>query len=266
MSVVAALLDHRAALGAVRRSLPPEGAPVVACRTVQGLLRVLESRLVEAVVLGGRIARTIELAPIRARYPKVPLVVFGAYRSDDAELLLTWQRMGVAAVAVEGMDDPLVGDLVMRHAVSARRRAALAHAPRMLRLTEPLQHAAWELLLAGPGQPPRTIQIARSLGISREHLSRQFGAGGAPSLKRVTDLLTVLAALSLLGNPAYSVPVVARFLGFSTPSHLRAVIRRIAGVPVGEAIRLADREILARFLRGRARSHKGSPGRTRPLA
>ncbi len=124
----------------------------------------------------------------------------------------------------------------------------------MLRLTEPLQHAAWELLIAGPGWPPRTIQIARSLGVSREHLSRQFGAGGAPNLKRVADLLTVLAALSLLGNPAYPIPAVARLLGFTTPSHLRAVIRRITGVPAAEAIGLPDREVLSRFVRGGGRS------------
>ena len=160
----------------------------------------------------------------------------------------------MAAVAIEGVDDPLVGELVMRHSVSTRRRLSLADAPRMLRLTEPLQRAAWDLLVAGPGRPPRTIQIARTLGLSREHLSRQFGAGGAPNLKRVADLLSVLSALSLMGNPAYAVPAVARLLGFTTPSHLRAVIRRITGLPVAEAVRLTDREILAKFARGGARS------------
>lgn len=205
-------------------------------------------------MLGGRAARGLEMVPIRSSYPKIPVVVFGPFRSDDAQLLLSWHRLEVAAVAIEGVDDPVVGELVMRHTVSARRRLSLTDAPRMLRLTEPLQHAAWELLVAGPGRPPRTIQIARSLGLSREHLSRQFGAGGAPNLKRVADLLTVLSAVSLLGNPAYSVAGVARLLGFSTPSHLRAVIRRIAGVPVAEAVRLPDREILTRFARGGARS------------
>ncbi len=257
MPALAALLDHRSALSALRRSLPPDAAPVVACRSLQGLGRVLESRLVEAVVLGGRAARTIELVPIRANYPRVPLVVYGTIRSNDAELMLSWQRLNVAAVAIEGVDDPVVGDLVMRQSVSARRRLSLADAPRLLRLTEPLQNAAWELLVAGPGRPPRTIQVARSLGVSREHLSRQFGAGGAPNLKRVADLLTVLAALSLLGNPAYSIPAVARLLGFTTPSHLRTVVRRITGVPAGEAVQLGDREVLARFVRGGGRSRSG---------
>jgi AraC-like DNA-binding protein len=258
---VAALLDHRSALGALRRSLPRDAAPVVACRSALGLSRVLEGRLVEAIVLGGRAARKIEVAAIRSRFPRVPMVVFGRIRSDDAELLLTWQRLDVAAVAIDGVDDPLVGDLVMRHSVSARRRSSLADAPRLLRLTEPLQLAAWELLVAGPGRAPRTIQIARSLGLSREHLSRQFGAGGAPNLKRVADLLTVLTALSLLGNPGYLLPAVARLLGFTTPSHLRAVIQRIAGVPVAEAMRLSERELLGRFVRGGGRSRSGADRR-----
>jgi AraC-like DNA-binding protein len=254
MPAVAALLDSRAALGALRRSLPKGYAPVVACRSASGLERVLTGRLLEVLVLGPRAARRLDLHSLRARFPGIPVVAYGIFRSEDAELLLGWHRLPVAAVLVEGVDDPVVGDLVMRHSVSARRRVALGEAPRLLRLTEPLQRATWERLVQGGGRPPRTARLAKEMGLSREHLSRQFGAGGAPNLKRVADLLSVLAALSLLANPAYDVNQVTRLLRFSTPRHLRAMIRRITDLGLNEARALGEREVLARFLCSRARS------------
>ena len=104
------------------------------------------------------------------------------------------------------------------------------------------------------GRPPRVSALAQQLGLSREHLSRQFGAGGAPNLKRVADLLTVHAALSLLANPGYSVNSVATLLDFATPSHLRLVVRRITGMGLAEARGLGEREVLGRFARLSARS------------
>jgi AraC-like DNA-binding protein len=255
---IAALLDSRSALGALRRSMPAGARPVVACRSERGLERALSERLLEAVVLGVRVTREMDFNGLRERYPGIPVVVYGVFKSDDAEMLLTGQRLTVSAVAIEGVDDPVVGDLVVRQSVSVRRRAALAEAPRLLRLTEPLQRSAWDLLVAGAGRPARTAAIARSLGISREHLSRQFGAGGAPNLKRVANLLTVLAALALLRNPACRPDRAARLLGLSSTSHLRAMTRRLTGTGVTEAMGLSDAEVVRRFLRSSGRS-RGRP-------
>ena len=254
MRAIAALLDSRAALGSLRRSLPLGAAPVTACRSLKGLEQALETRLLEAIVLGAGTARRLKLELLRARFPNIPIVLYGVLRSEDAESLLAWQRLELAGVAIEGVDDPVVGDLVMRQSVSARRRAALAEAPRLLRLSEPLQRRTWELLVATVGRPPHTATLARTLGLSREHLSRQFAAGGAPNLKRVADLLTVHAALRLLGNPGYSVNAVAGLLEFTTPSHLRLVVRRITGLKIEDARALGEREVLGRFLRWSARS------------
>lgn len=256
MPAYAALLDNRAALGALRRSLPRGSAPVVACRSIAGLDRLIERRLLEAIVLGVRTARKLDLAGLRARFPTIPVITYGVVRPDDAELIHGWQRLDVAAVVVEGVDDAVAGDLVRRHAASARRRAALAELPRLLRLTEPVQLRSWERLVASAGRPPRTDSLARTLGVSREHLSRQFGAGGAPNLKRVSDLLTVLAALSLLQNPGYTLAQVARLLRFATPSHLRVVVRRISGMGIEEVRRLDARELVLRFVRAGARSRR----------
>jgi AraC-like DNA-binding protein len=256
MRAIAALLDSRTALGSLRRSLPTGAPPVLACRSVTGLEAALRSHLLEAMVLGSRAARLLPLDALRSRFPAVPLLVYGVVRSEDAGTLLGWQRLGLSAVVIEGVDDPAVGDLVMRHALATRRAAALAEAPRVLRLSEPLQQRAWGLLLASAGRAPPTAAIARALGLSREHLSRQFGAGGAPNLKRVADLLSVYAALVLLANPGYSAQRVSVLLGYATASHLRAVTRRITGLPLAEAVQLSERELLARFVRLSARSRK----------
>ena len=84
-----------------------------------------------------------ELAELRRHLPGIPVVAYAPFRPDDGELLLACRRHAVASVAVEGVDDPIVGEMVMRAPISAERRRALADAPRMLRLTEPLQRAAW---------------------------------------------------------------------------------------------------------------------------
>ena len=136
-------------------------------------------------------------------------------------------------VAVEGVDDPVVGEMVARDSVTAERRRALAEAPRLLRLTEPLQHSAWSLLLGEVERPVRTTELARRLEVSREHLSRQFGAGGAPNLKRVIDLTRIACAAQLLANPGYPIPVVVRLLHFASSSHLSGTARRIANVSTG---------------------------------
>jgi len=168
--------------------------------------------------------------------------------------LLLACREAVSAVAVEGVDDPIVGDLVVRASITAERRRALAEAPRMLRLTEPLQRSAWNVLVGEVERPIRTTALAKRLRISREHLSRQFGAGGAPNLKRVIDLTRVACAAQLLGNPGYSVPTVVRLLHFASPSHLAETARRIANVPSSGLGALGARGVLAAFVRGNTRS------------
>ncbi|HEU5304276.1 MAG TPA: hypothetical protein VFU40_06480, partial [Gemmatimonadales bacterium] len=117
MPAIAALLESRAALLALRRSLPRGGPKVVSCRTPAALQRLLETRLVDAVVLSPHRALLSELSELRGRLPSVPIVAYAAFRPDDGELLLACRRHSVASVAVEGVDDPIVGDLVLRHSI-----------------------------------------------------------------------------------------------------------------------------------------------------
>lgn len=253
MPAIAALLESRAALVALRRTLPKGGPSVVSCRTPAALHKLLEKRLVDAVVLAPQPALLPELSELRARLPHIPLVAYAPFRPDDGDLLLACQD-SVSSVAVEGVDDPIVGELVIRASITAERRRALAEAPRMLRLTEPLQRKAWDVLIGEVERPIRTSVLAKRLRISREHLSRQFGAGGAPNLKRVIDLTRVACAAQLLGNPGYTVPTVVRVLHFASASHLANTARRIANVTSHGLGALGPRGVLAAFVRGNTRS------------
>jgi AraC-like DNA-binding protein len=256
MPAIAALLESRAALLALRRSLPKGGPSVVTCRSPAALHRLLETRLVDAVVLAPQPALLSELSELRSRLPSVPVVAYAPFRPDDGELLLACRHHAVSSIAVEGVDDPIVGDLVLRASITAERRRALRDAPRMLRLTEPLQRAAWDVLLGEVERPMRTTALAKRLRISREHLSRQFGAGGAPNLKRVIDLTRVACAAQLLGNPGYAVGTVVRVLHFTSSNHLASTARRIANVATSGLGGLGPRGVLSAFARGNTRSRR----------
>lgn len=256
MPAIAALLVSRPALTSLRRSLPKNGPRVVSCRNPAALNRVLDQRLVDAVVLAPQSFLLPELSALRDRLPRLPLVAYGPVRPDDGELLLAC-RDGVSEVAVEGVDDPVVGDMVVRSSLTAERRRALADAPRMLRLTETIQRSAWDVLLSEVERPIRTSALANRLRVSREHLSRQFGAGGAPNLKRVIDLTRIACAAQLLGNPGYSVPMVVRLLNFTSPGHLASTARRIANVASTGLGALGPQGVLQAFVRGNTRSRIG---------
>ncbi len=254
MATVAALLESRPALLALRRTLPKEGSRVASCRSLAALQRTLVGSLIDAVVLSPKPPLLSEIAELRQAFPAIPFVAFAAFRPDDGELVLSCHRQQMAAVAVEGVDDAVVGDIVRRHSAAAARREALADAPRVLRLTERLQLQVWDLLLGQVDQPLRTETIARQLKVSREHLSRQFGAGGAPNLKRVIDLTRVACAAQLLRNPGYSVLTVVKLLRFASPSHLRGTARRITNTSVDQLGSLGPRGVLAAFVKGNTRS------------
>jgi AraC-like DNA-binding protein len=255
MPAVAALAPGADAVQHLRRSLPGGGHwSLVRCPGIAHLERTLTSRLVDAVVFSPATIPLPELSSLRAAFPELPWIAFAPFRPDDGQLLRTCEESGVALVLVEGVDGPVAGDLVVRHSAAAERRQALVDAPRVLRLAESLQREVWYFLLDRVDQPIRTATLARKLGCSREHLSRQFGAGGAPNLKRVIDLTRVACAASLLRNPGYDVAAVARILRFATASHLSATARRIAGVSTRGLPALGPRGVLAHFSRGNTRS------------
>jgi AraC-like DNA-binding protein len=254
VSAIAALVESGPGLMALRRSMGRSGPSVVRCRTVDALRRLLERRLVDAVVVAPQPALLMELEHLRARLPSLPTLAFAPFRPDDGDLLIACRRQGITTILVEGVDDAVVGAVVLRHSVTALRRRALGDAPRLLRLTEPLQRRAWDVLVAEVERPIRTLALARRLDVSREHLSRQFGAGGAPNLKRVIDLTRTACAAQLLRNPGMSAAAVVRLLHFTSAGHLNRTAARIAGVTSSELGQLGPAGVLAGFVRGNTRS------------
>ncbi len=253
-AVVAALLDSPVALASLRRSLPKGAGQLRGCRTAAALSAVVESELIDAIVLGARARRSVDLPEIRRRFPNLPVILYGVVRSDEGAALLELEGLGIRRIIVEGIDDPMVGELVARSGAAAARREAFAGVPAALRLTEPLQRRAFDLLAATVGKPPSATALARRLRVSREHLSRQFGAAGAPNLKRVSNLLQVLAVKDFVSNPGYDTNAAARRFGFASLSHLRTVVRRVVRLPVEALPSVGLAELVRRFVAQGGRS------------
>ena len=259
--VVATLLRNATARAAFRRAVPRARARVVACRSPAALTRVFATTLADAVVVDPRIAGGVELLErCRAAYPGIPRFAYSAFRPDEAELLDICVRRARAHPIVEGVEDAVLADLILPRSASAVRLQLLDGAPRLLRLIDPLQERAWREVMRHVGRI-RTTDVAVALGISREHLSRQFGAGGAPNLKRVIDLARAVTAADLLCNPGYTVRTVARILGFASASHLSGAARRVAGVTARGLTTLGPSGVLDAFLGGRTRSRSWTAAR-----
>jgi transcriptional regulator GlxA family with amidase domain len=167
----------------------------------------------------------------------------------DAPQLARAADAGVCDILIEGVDDGVARELVARRAFSARFERALSVPPPVLHLETPLQLAVWHSVVRRAGRPVRTDQLARELGVSREHLSRSFAVGQAPTLKRVIDLVRVLAAAELSKNAGYDVRDVAEVLGFASSSHLSSTTQRLVGAKASSLSRLRAMDLLERFAR-----------------
>jgi AraC-like DNA-binding protein len=238
----------------VRRGMPRGSVRVLMCRSPERLLEFLQQELVDAIVVDVRREGTGFAADLIRSFPGIPLFAMSAFRPDDGALIARCRSEGFRGLLVLGVDDAAAGELIASLSASRQRRAALSHGPRVLRLTEPIQLEAWNRVLAAVGQPTRTSDIARTLKVTREHLSREFAAGGAPNLKRLIDLVRVAWAADLLGNPGYDVRTVARVLRYSSSSHMAGSVRRVAGVSPSELGRIGPAGVLRRFVKGRMRS------------
>ncbi len=257
--VIATLLRGPAVRAAFRRAMPRGRTRVVSCRSLAALERVLATTLADALVVDPRLPGALRaLVQCRENYPGIPRFVYSAFRPDEAELLVACVRQAGAHPIFEGVEDAVVADLILPRTASAARLQVLDGAPRFLRLLDPLQERAWREVIRHVGGRLRTTDIAAVLGVSREHLSRQFGAGGAPNLKRVIDLARAATAADLLANPGYTVRAVARILGFASASHLSGAARRVAGVTARGLTTLRPAGVLAAFTRGRMRSRSWS--------
>lgn len=189
-------------------------------------------------------------AELAREYPSVPFLALTPFRPVDAPAIARCAELDFVDVLAEGTDDGVLGHALLAHGFSTHFAEALDTPPEPLALTSALQVAAWRAIVAHGGQPVGSAEIANVLGITREHLSRSFSAGAAPTLKRAMELVRLLAAGELAKNPGYDLPAVARLTGFASAAKLSATVNRLVRAQASALTALRSTDLLERFLRG----------------
>lgn len=197
---------------------------------------------------------TWHAAALAGEFPSVPFFGVFPLRPGDASVLSRCASAGCVDAIIEGIDEPVARQLVVARSFSSRFRRALSDPPQPLGLSTPVQKSAWRAIVAHAGTPVTTAGLASALGLSREHLSRKFAVGGAPNLKRIIDLVRLIAAAELAKNPGYDVRDVAKVLGYASSSHLAVAAGRISGTRPASLARLRTVDLIDRFVQGRTRS------------
>lgn len=254
--VVALYTTRDRARTMLRAAFPRRRARVVLARAPEELESAFRQTLVDAAVidLAGAHEDTWRAAALSREFPSIPFFALSTLRASEAPALAQCVALEFADIIVESVDDAGCRELVLRHAFSARFARALAEPPASLALDAPLQRAAWRCIVGWAGRPVRTQHLADALGVTREHLSRTFAADGAPNLKRVIDLVRLIAAAELAKNPGYDVRDVAEVLDFASSSHLSSTAQRVVGTKPASLARLRAVDLVDRFTKGHGRS------------
>lgn len=247
-----------------RAAFPRRRARLVFVRTASDLARAFRAGLIDAVLIdiGTGTDDAWAAAACAREFPSAPFFAVTPLRSADGSSLARCAALEFADVLVETVDDGAVRALVLPQSFRERFMTALREPPPALALVTALQRKTWTCVVAHAGRPVRTDTLARVVGVTREHLSRAFAAARAPNLKRVIDLVRLVAAAELAKNPGYDLRDVAGVLGFASPSHLSSTTQRVLGLRPASLARLRAVDLIERFAGGRGRSR--AMGRARP--
>ncbi len=197
---------------------------------------------------------TWKIGALAHEFPSAPFFGISPLRATDAPAVARCAALEFCDIIAEGIDDSVARDIVGPRTFSARFAAALSEPPPSLGLRSEMQRATWRSILSAAGRPVRTALLAQEVGVSREHLSRHFSAPGAPNLKRVIDLVRMIAAAELAKNPGLDIRDVAKILGFASSSHLAVTAQRVLGTRPASLSRLRTVDLIDRFTQGRTRS------------
>lgn len=239
-----------------RTAFPRRRCKVVVARGPEEFATTLRSELVDGAIvdIGASGDETWRVAALAREFPSAPFFGVAPLRAIDGPGLARCAALEFADLLVEGVDDEAARALLGPRLFTARFAAALDEPPPPLGLEASLQREAWRAIVAHAGRAVRTSTLATMLGVTREHLSRAFAAAGAPNLKRVIDLVRLLAAAELAKNPGHDVRDIAKILGFASSSHLSSTAQRIVGTKPVSLARLRTVDLVGRFVRGRGRS------------
>jgi len=239
-----------------RAAFPRRRARLLLAKTPEELEHTFRTSLVDATIvdLAGAGEETWRAARLAREFPSVPFFGLTTLRASESPALAQCATLDFADVLVESVDDTVLRHLVLREAFSTRFAVALYDPPEALALSTPLQQQAWRGIVGWAGRPVRTQLLADALKVTREHLSRTFAAEGGPNLKRVIDLVRLIAAAELAKNPGYDVRDVAEVLDFASSSHLSSTAQRIVGTKPTSLARPRAVDLVERFTRGHGRS------------
>ena len=187
----------------VKSAFPRRRTRIVLTRTYEDFDAAFRTHLVDAAVVdvGGAQEETWRVASRAREYPSVPFFGVAPLRAAEGPTLAQCASYEFADVLVDGVDDGAARDIVGQLSYSARFARALNDPPRVLKLESQLQRTAWRFIVSHAGRPVRTSALAEELRVTREHLSRSFAAAGGPNLKRIIDLVRIVAAAELAKNP-----------------------------------------------------------------
>ena len=258
--MVAALAPRERSRELLRRAFPRRRGRLLLARGVAEFTGAFRRGLVDAAIvdIASPTEDTWRAAKLARDYPSVPFFALAPMRLADGGALARCAEADFTDVLAEGMDDAAIRELVVPLGFSARFAAALHDAHRSLGLETPMQERAWRAVVAPGGRTIRTGGIAAQLHVTREHLSRSFAVAGSPNLKRIIDLVRLIAAAELAKNPGYDTSDVAYVLGFASPSHLTSTAMRILGTRSPSLARLRTGDLIERFRQGRGRSRTKS--------
>jgi AraC-like DNA-binding protein len=242
----------------LRNAFPRRKGRLIFARNAEEVTESLRTSLVDAVIvdLSAGPEESFKVVALAADYPTAAFFGVTPLRAGDTLAVADSAQREFAGILLEGVDDAAARSIVLRATFSARFASALADPPSALGLDSSVQRQVWRMLVAHAGRPVRTNALAAELGVTREHLSRSFSANGSPNLKRVIDLVRVVAAAELAKNAGLDLRDVAKVLGFASPSHLSTTAMRIAGTKPASLTRLRAVDIFDRFSRGNGRSRR----------
>jgi AraC-like DNA-binding protein len=240
----------------VKSAFPRRRTRIVLTRTYEDFDAAFRTHLVDAAVVdvGGAQEETWRVASRAREYPSVPFFGVAPLRAAEGPTLAQCASYEFADVLVDGVDDAAARDIVGQLSYSARFARALNDPPRALKLESHLQRTAWRFIVSHAGRPVRTSALAEELRVTREHLSRSFAAAGGPNLKRIIDLVRIVAAAELAKNPGYDLRDVANILDFASSSHLSSTAMRVVGTKPTSLARLRTVDLVERFAKGHGRS------------
>lgn len=250
------LATRERARALARAAFPRRRCKLHLTKTIADVGALLRSTLVDAVVLdiAAPTEDTWQAIEWARDFPSIPFFAITGLRPADAPSVARCITAEVADVLVDGVDDAVMRQMVLAQSYSTRFAAALLDPPAALQLIQPLQLAAWRILVAYAGRVVRTDTIAAALGVTREHLSRAFGTGDSANLKRLIDLVRLISAAELAKNTGFDIGDVANILEFASSSHLSTTAQRIIGTRPASLTRLRTVDLIDRFVKGRTRS------------